>query len=92
MEAAKVLIPSLVLCQLDYCNSLLLGTAQYHLDELQRLQNMSCRVIHNLRKYNHISNAMLGLHGLCVNEHITYKVAVIMYKYVLEFAPKYLRD
>ena len=34
---------------------------------------------------------MLGLHWLCVKKCITYKIAVIMYKCVMESAPKYLR-
>ena len=91
-EATKILIQSLVLRRIDYCNSLLLGTPKYHINKLQRLQNMSCRGICDLRKFDHISSAMADLHWLKVNEHIIFKVAVLMYKCVISTAPKYLSD
>ena len=53
---------------------------------------MSCRVICDLRKFDHISSAMADLHGLKVNECIIFKVAVFMYKCVTSTAPKYLSD
>ena len=39
-ETTKILIQSLVLRRIDYCNSLLLGRLKYHINELQRLQNI----------------------------------------------------
>ena len=87
-EATKTLIQSLVPRRMDYCNSLLLGTCKYHINKLQRLQNMSCRVICDLRKFDYISSAMTDLHWLKVNEHIIFKVAVLMYKCVISTAPK----
>ena len=53
---------------------------------------MSCRVICDLRKFDHISSALADLHWLKVNEHIIFKVAVFMYKCVTSTAPKYLTD
>ena len=91
-DATKVLIQLLVLGRIDYCNSLLLGTPKYHLNKLQQIHNMSCRVICHLRKFNHISSAMADLHWLKVNEHIIFKVAVFMYKCVTSTAPKYLTN
>ena len=90
-EATKILIQSLVLGRIDYCNSLL-GTPKYHINKLQRLQNMCCRVICDLRKFDHISSAMADLHWLKVNEHIIFKVAVLMYECVISTAPKYISD
>ena len=91
-EATKILIQSLVLRRIDYCNSLLLGTPKYHINKIQRLQNMSCRVICDLRKFDHISSAMADLHWLKVNEHIIFKVPVLVYKCVISTAPKYLSN
>ena len=45
-EATKIIIQSLVLGRIDYCNSLLLGTSKHQISKLQRLQNMSCRIIY----------------------------------------------
>ena len=53
---------------------------------------MSCRVICDLRKFDHISSVMADLHWLKVNEHIIFKVAVLMYKCATSTAPKYLTD
>ena len=63
-EMTKTLMQALVLSELDYCNSLLVGTSEYNLDKLQRIQNMSCWVINNLMKYNNITNHLQDLHWL----------------------------
>ena len=41
-ESAKPSHKSLFLSKVDYCNSLLLGTASYQCDKLQCNQNMAC--------------------------------------------------
>ena len=88
----KILVQSLVLRRIDYCNSLLLGTPKHHLNKLQWIQNMSCRVICDLRKSDHISSVMADLHWPKVNECIIFKVTVLMYKCVTSTNPKYLSD
>ena len=50
----KTLMQALVLSKLDYCNSLLIGTRKYNLDKLQSIQNMSCLVTNDLKKYDSI--------------------------------------
>ena len=54
-ETTKVLVQALILSKLDYCNSLLFGTLKYNIAKLQRIQNMSCRMIHQLPKYSTIN-------------------------------------
>ena len=53
-KTVQLIIQAVVLSCIDYCNSLLAGSAQYQLDKLQCIQNMSCRVICNPRKYDHV--------------------------------------
>ena len=91
-EATKILIQSLVLGRIDYCNSLLLGTSKHQISKFQQLQNMSCRIICNLRKFDHISTAMADLHWLRINERIIFKVAVLMYRCATSTAPQYLSN
>ena len=43
-DATKTVVQTLVTSKLDYCNSVLLGTPQYNIEKLQRLQNMACRL------------------------------------------------
>ena len=80
-DVTKILIQSLVLGRIDYCNSLLLGTPKHQLNN-QHLQNMSCRVICGLRKFDRVSSVMVDLNWLKVNECTIFKVAVFMYKCV----------
>ena len=63
-DTTKIIIQALVLCKLDYCNSLLLGSSELQLDKLQRIQNVTCRVIFNLNKYDYNSPQLESLHWL----------------------------
>ena len=44
-KMTQVVVQTLVTSRMDYCNSLLMGSAEYQIDKLQRIQNMACRVI-----------------------------------------------
>ena len=82
----------LVLSHSDYCNSLLLRMTQHRLQKLQTIQNLTCKVIYNKKKYDHIGMDMLNLHWLKINEHITFKIAVLVYLCINGLAPDYLCD
>ena len=56
------------------------------------IQNMGCRVISNLKKHDHVSNAMKELDWLKVQEQIQYKVLVTMYHCVNGLAPSFLTN
>ena len=81
---------AIILSRVDYCNSLLEGSANYQLAKLQKIQNMGCRIIYNLRKYDHITEHMQDLHWLPIPERITYKIALLMFKVLNDLAPSYL--
>ena len=91
-ETTKILVQALILSKLDYCNSLLLGTPKYNIAKLQRIQNMSCRMIYQLPKFSTINTYLAQLHWLKTQERITYKVATIMYKCINNIAPAYLLE
>ena len=91
-ETTKILVQALILSKLDYCNSLLLGTPQYNIAKLQRIQNMSCRMIYQLPKHSTINTYLAQLHWLKIQEQITYKVATIMYKCINNIALAYLLE
>ena len=91
-ETTKILVQTLVLSKMDYCNSLLLETADYKFNKLQKLQNIGCRKIFGVHKYDHLSDCMKDLHWLKIKQHIQYKTAVLTYKYINKTAPKYLQD
>jgi len=52
--------------------------------------NASARLIFNLKRSDHISDALISLHWLRVPERIQYKIAVLTYKVLCGTAPRYL--
>ena len=62
------------------------------INKLQRLQNMGCRIIKKLGKYDHIIPHLMELHWLKIKEHIFYKVCVLMYQCIKGLAPQYLSE
>ena len=66
--------------------------SNHQLNKLQIVQNMGCRVIKNLRKFDHITEAMKDLHWLKIPEHIQFKVLVTIYQCVNGLAPSFLID
>ena len=90
--AAKIIVQGFVISKLDYCNTLLLGTSGHQLSRVQMIQNMGCRVIRNLKKHDHVSNAMKEIHWLKVQEWIQYKVLVTTYQCVNGLAPSFLTN
>ena len=91
-QSAQIIVQLLILSKLDYCNSLLAGIANIHLDKLQLIQNMACTVIFNLCKYDHVSDQLRSLHWLKVCERIVYKIAHLIYTCMHGLAPQYLID
>jgi hypothetical protein len=71
---------ALVLSQLDYGNGVLVGLPAYLVRRLQSVLNESARMIFQLRRSDHITDALASLHWLRVPERIQYKIAVLAYK------------
>ena len=70
MDSTKILVQALIISKLDYCNSFLLGIPKYNIDMIQRLQNMACRPIFNLHRYDHITSYLKLLHWLKIEYRI----------------------
>ena len=91
-DSTKTIIQALILSKLDYCNALLPGSSRMLLTKLLCIQNMTCRIVCNLEKFDHITWSMYDLHWLCIQERIDYKIACIMLKCHRGTAPQYLID
>ena len=91
-KSAQLITQALVTSHLDYCNTLLARSSKYQIDKLQRIQNMSCRLICNINRYDHVSPAMRDLHWLKITERIVYKLCLLVYKCRNNLAPKYLTE
>ena len=91
-KAAKTLIHCCVTSRLDYCNSLLIGAAQYLLDQLQRVQNRAARLILGAGRFDHVTPLLRELHWLPVARRIQFKCLVLTFKCLSSAAPTYLID
>jgi hypothetical protein len=52
--------------------------------------NAAARLVYNLKRSEHITDALISLHWLRALERIKYKVAVLTYKVLHGSAPRYL--
>ena len=87
---AEKMINATVTSRLDYCNSLLYGAKQSHIDRLQCCQNNAARIISKRRKFDHISSVLRELHWLPVEHRMSYKILLLTYKALNGHAPQYL--
>ena len=78
--------------RIAYCarNSLLFGVTDVHLSKLQRLQNTAARLICSIPKHGHINPTLIKLHWLPVRLRIKFKIAMLAFKCVHQYAPLYL--
>jgi len=79
----QLLVVALVHSRLDYCNSLLINLPASLIQRLQSVQNAAARLIFNMRRSEHITDAMISLHWLCVPERIIFKVATLTFRALL---------
>ena len=91
-EQIKLIVNSLVVCKLDYCNSLYYGITEALLDELQHIQNAAGKAVYGLYKHDHVGDTLQKLHWLPVRERIIFKVLLLVYKTLTGKGPQYLSE
>ena len=89
-DTKEIIVHAFVTTRLDYLNSLLYGMPDYIIKRLQRLLNAAARIITNLGKYDHSTDAMKQLHWLPIESRIQYKVLVLVHACIHNIAPPYL--
>ncbi|KAK3528007.1 hypothetical protein QTP86_013117 [Hemibagrus guttatus] len=90
-QATQVLVQSLVISRLDYCNSLLAGLPLNAICPLQMIQNAAARLVFNLPKFSHTTPLLRSLHWLPVAARIRFKTLMLAYKAKNGPAPSYLK-
>jgi hypothetical protein len=89
-SAYQTLIVSLVLTKLDYGNAVLSGLSAHLIRRLQSVMNATARSIAGLRRSEHITATLAGLHWLRASERIDFKLATLTYRCLHCAAPSYL--
>jgi len=69
----------------------LVGLSIHLVRHLQSVQNAATRLICRLRRFDHVTDALVSLHWLRVPERVVYKIAVLItFKVMHGIAPEYL--
>jgi len=71
-------------------NGVLVGLTVYVRHRVQSVLNEAAQLTFNLRRFSHISNALISLNWLPVAEQIQYQIAVLTDKVLHGTAPQYL--
>ena len=91
-DQASTVIHAHVTSRLDCNNSLLMGLQKKQIRRIQLVQNAGARLIKGLRKRDHITPALYGLHWLPIEERMTFKTLMLEYKALHNQGPEYLRE
>ena len=89
-DQLELLVNSLIVCKIDYCNALFYGLSEKCLNELQRIQNAAAKAIVGLYKYDHVGDTIADLHWLPIRSRIKYKILLLVYKCLNGLCPEYL--
>ena len=69
---SQLLVSSLVMSRINYCNSLLTGVSLNSITKLQRVQNQAARIVSYVKKHQHITPVLKDLHWLPVKQRIDF--------------------
>ena len=75
-NATAQLIHALISIRLDYCNSILYNLPKNSILRLQRIQNQAARILTNTPRRDHITEVLIDLHWLRIEERIVYKLFI----------------
>ena len=90
--ATDTLVSALVSSRIDYCNSLLYGSAHDVTSHLQRIHSYAARVILRLPRSSNITTHLKSLHWIPVQVRSIYKIACLCYHCHSSTAPSYVTD
>ena len=87
LHAASMLVSSLVMSRIDYCNCILAGLPAHSIARLQSVLNADARVIHQRRKFDVLRD---DLHWLPVAQRIKFKLCLTVFKALHNLTPTYI--
>ena len=92
-DAAATLVHAFVTSRLDFCCSILVGLPLALIARLDRVLRSAARLIGRIHKFASVSAYMHGtLHWLPVSQRVEYRIAALVWRCLLGYAPTYLRE
>ena len=90
-NATAQLIHALISIRLDYCTSILYNLPKNSILRLQRIQNQAARILTKTPRRDHITEVLIDLHWLRIEERIVYKLLILTFKaFIDRTTPLYL--
>ena len=76
-----------------YCNSLLYNLPKGSIERLQKIQNQAAHILTKTPRCEHISEVLVSLHWLRIEQRIIYKILILTFKaFVDHTSPMYLSE
>ena len=92
-DACAQVIHALISVCLDYCNSLLYNLPKGSIERLQKIQNQAARILTKTPRCEHISEVLVSLYWLRIEQRIIYKILILTFKaFVNHTATMYLSE
>ncbi|XP_051570990.1 uncharacterized protein LOC127450723 [Myxocyprinus asiaticus] len=91
-HAIQLLVQSLVITRLDYCNVLIAVLPACATRPLKMIRNAAARLVFNEPKRAHVTPLLVSLHWLPVDARIKFKTLMLAYRTVTGSAPAYLKS
>jgi len=91
-DIITTVVNTVVVSRIDYCNAVLAGVHEVHLQQFQRVLNAAARLIVRKRKYDSISATIRDvLHWLPIRQRVDFKMCVTVFNSLHHLvAPNYL--
>ena len=88
----ETFVHAFISSHLDYCNIIYLGLSRKLINKLQKLQNAAIRMIFKVRARHPVSHLFQKLHWLNIDQRVTYKALLVVYKCINGLAPAVLKS
>ena len=91
-KSCEVLVLSLVMSHLDYCNAILYGVNDTLLKKFQVIQNSAAKLTLQWKRQDSSTEALKKLHWLPIKARIEFKILLIVYKFFNGKTPVYINN
>ena len=91
-ESFARLVVALILSRLDYCNRVLAGLPTSQLRRLQSVFHVTARLIHGVRRHDHVTPLLQQLHWLTMPGRVNLKLCVLVYRCLHGLGPEYFSE